>query len=166
MNKKQKKLGVERCICWVISITANGSQINTVKDMKEQILEIAEKLRLELITENQAQNLLLGLFGVSGRFYTDKEIEKIKYLSFLQGTVDGDTEEDKNLEQNLDNSNEKLHISDVSDDLIRYRHKVHKILSTYAPYRIGTRYYALQNIETGEKFYDVPSHDCLPMNWD
>jgi hypothetical protein len=77
--------------------------------MKEQILEIAEKLRLELITENQAQDLLLGLFGVSGRFYTDKEIEKIKYLSFLQGTVDGDTEEDKNLEQNLDKSNEKLH---------------------------------------------------------
>lgn len=72
----------------------NGSQINTVKDMKEQILEIAEKLRLELITENQAEALLLGLFGVSGRFYTDKEIEKIKYLSFLQGTVDGDTGEE------------------------------------------------------------------------
>ena len=34
--------------------------------MKEQILEIAEKLRLELITEYEAQNLLLGLFGVSG----------------------------------------------------------------------------------------------------
>ena len=46
----------------------NGSQINTVKDMKEQILEIAEKLRLELITEHEAQNLLLGLFGVSGSF--------------------------------------------------------------------------------------------------
>ena len=62
--------------------------------MKEQILEIAEKLRLELITENQAQDLLLGLFGVSGRVYTDKEIAKIKYLSFLQGTVDGDTDEE------------------------------------------------------------------------
>jgi hypothetical protein len=46
--------------------------------MKEQILEIAEKLRLELITDDQAQDLLLGLFGVSGRFYTDKEIEKKK----------------------------------------------------------------------------------------
>lgn len=33
--------------------------------MKEQILEIAEKLRLELITEYEAQNLLLCLFGVS-----------------------------------------------------------------------------------------------------
>ena len=32
----------------------------------------------------------LSLFAVSGRFYTDKEIEKIKYLSFLQGTLDGD----------------------------------------------------------------------------
>jgi len=69
-------------------------QINTLKDMKKQILEIAEKLRLELITEDEAQDLLLGLFGVSGRFYTDKEIEKIKYLSFLQGTVDGDTGEE------------------------------------------------------------------------
>ena len=36
--------------------------------MKEQILEIAEKLRLELITEYEAQNLLLCLFGVSGSF--------------------------------------------------------------------------------------------------
>lgn len=33
--------------------------------MKEQILEIAEKLRLELITEYEAQNLLLCLFDVS-----------------------------------------------------------------------------------------------------
>jgi hypothetical protein len=32
--------------------------------MKEQILEISEKLRLELITEDEAQNLLLCLFGV------------------------------------------------------------------------------------------------------
>jgi hypothetical protein len=36
----------------------------------------------------------LSLFAVGGRFYTDKEIEKIKYLSFLQGTVDGDTGEE------------------------------------------------------------------------
>jgi hypothetical protein len=77
-----------------VAIATNVSQINTVKDMKEKILEISEKLRLELITDDQAQNLLLGLFGVSGRFYTDKEIEKIKYLSFLQGTVDGDTGEE------------------------------------------------------------------------
>jgi len=31
--------------------------------MKEQILEIAEKLRLELITEDETQALLLCLFG-------------------------------------------------------------------------------------------------------
>ena len=37
--------------------------------MKEQILEIAEKLRLELITEYEAQNLLLGLFGVSNSVF-------------------------------------------------------------------------------------------------
>lgn len=37
---------------------------------------------------------LFRLFGVRGRFYTDKEIEKIKYLSFLQGKVDGDTGEE------------------------------------------------------------------------
>ena len=33
--------------------------------MKEEILNIAEKLRLELITDDQAQDLLLCLFGVS-----------------------------------------------------------------------------------------------------
>jgi len=58
--------------------------------MKEQMLKIAKDLEQGTITETEAQNLLLGLFGVSGRFYSDKEIEKIKYLSFLQGTVDGD----------------------------------------------------------------------------
>lgn len=34
--------------------------------MKEQILEIAEKLRLELITEYEAETLLLGLLGLLG----------------------------------------------------------------------------------------------------
>ena len=33
--------------------------------MKEQILDIAEKLRLELITTDEARDLLLGLFIVS-----------------------------------------------------------------------------------------------------
>ena len=60
--------------------------------MKEQILKVAKELEQGTITETEAQNLLLGVFG--GRFYTDKEIEKIKYLSFLQGTVDGDTGEE------------------------------------------------------------------------
>lgn len=32
--------------------------------MKDQILEIAERLRLELITEYEAEILLLGLFSV------------------------------------------------------------------------------------------------------
>lgn len=47
-----------------------------IKGMKEQILEIAEKLRLEIITEDEAQDLLLDLlFGVSSRFdgYCSKE---------------------------------------------------------------------------------------------
>ena len=42
----------------------NGIQINTVKDMKEQILEIAKDLEQGIITETEVQNLLLGLFGV------------------------------------------------------------------------------------------------------
>ena len=37
--------------------------------MKEQILEIAEKLRLELITDNEARNLLLGLLSVSNSVF-------------------------------------------------------------------------------------------------
>jgi hypothetical protein len=59
----------------MVALLHNGSQINPIKDMKEQILEIAEKLRLELITDDQAQDLLLGLFGVSSRFggYCSKE---------------------------------------------------------------------------------------------
>ena len=60
--------------------------------MKEQILEIAEKLKLELITEDEAQDLLLGLFGVSGRVYSDEEIRRIKYLSFCGGLVDNGEE--------------------------------------------------------------------------
>jgi len=43
--------------------------------MKEQILGIAEKLRLQLITEYEAQNLLLVLFGVSGSF-TASDMER------------------------------------------------------------------------------------------
>ncbi len=38
--------------------------------MKEQILEIAEKLRLELITEDEARTLLLGLLGVSKHLFS------------------------------------------------------------------------------------------------
>ena len=61
---------------------------------------------------------------------------------------------------------QQLNIAGVSDSLlIKYRGKVHKILQTYAPWRIGTKYYTLKDIETGEKFYDIPSCDCLPMNY-
>ena len=46
----------------------NGIQIKTVKDMKEQILNIAKDLEQNTITETEAQNLLLVLFGVSGSY--------------------------------------------------------------------------------------------------
>lgn len=36
--------------------------------MKEQILKIAKDLEQGTISETEAQNLLLGLFGVSGSF--------------------------------------------------------------------------------------------------
>ena len=62
--------------------------------MKEQMLKIAKDLEQDTITETEAQNLLLGLFGVSGRFYSDEEIRKIKYLSFCQGLVDNDTSDE------------------------------------------------------------------------
>ena len=72
--------------------------------------------------------------------------------------------DNKNTE--LENTDKKLHISDVSDSsLIKYRGKVYKILKTYAPWRIGTKYYSLEDIETGEKFYDIPSCDCLHMDY-
>ena len=41
------------------------ASINTVKDMKEQILKIAEQLQKDQITTKQAQTLLLDLFGGS-----------------------------------------------------------------------------------------------------
>ena len=61
--------------------------------MKEQMLKIAKDLEQGTITESEAQNLLLGLFGVSGRFYSDEEIRKMKYLSFCEGLVDNDNGE-------------------------------------------------------------------------
>ncbi len=62
--------------------------------MKEQMLKIAKDLEQGTITETEAQNLLLGLFGVSGRFYSDEEIRRMKYLSFCQGLVDNDNGEE------------------------------------------------------------------------
>ena len=57
--------------------------------MKEQILEIAEKLRLELITEDEAQDLLLGLFGVSGSFISVNEQEPPHDIELLAKSPTG-----------------------------------------------------------------------------
>ncbi len=63
--------------------------------MKEtELWELLVSLSANEISLAETHDRILCLFGVSGRFYTDKEIEKIKYLSFLQGTVDGDTGEE------------------------------------------------------------------------
>ena len=69
----------------IVALAGNEIQINIVKDMKEQILEIAEKLRLELITEDEAQDLLLCLFGVSSRFsgYCSKETLEGKRCKYI-----------------------------------------------------------------------------------
>ena len=48
--------------------------------MKEQILKIAKNLEQETITETEAQNLLLGLFGVSGQLKNWRDCEiKCRY---------------------------------------------------------------------------------------
>jgi len=44
--------------------------------MKEQILEISEKLQNKEITTDNAQTLLLGLFSVTNRF-SEKELENV-----------------------------------------------------------------------------------------
>jgi hypothetical protein len=43
--------------------------------MREEILEIASKLQFNMITENEAEDLLLKVFGVSSKFggYCSKE---------------------------------------------------------------------------------------------
>lgn len=62
--------------------------------MKTELSKITKDLEQGTITETEAQNLLLGLIGVDGRFYSDEEIRKIKYLSFCQGLVNNDTDEE------------------------------------------------------------------------
>lgn len=47
-------------------VAYNGTQINTVKDMKNEIIKIAKDLEQGSIDLNTARNLLLGLFDVSG----------------------------------------------------------------------------------------------------
>ena len=51
-------------------------QINTVKDMKEQIIKIGKELEQGTITENEAHSLLLCLFDVMSMLPTDEEIMK------------------------------------------------------------------------------------------
>lgn len=46
--------------------------------MKDKILEISDKLRKDVITIEEAESLLLGLFGVSGS-YSKEEIEQITH---------------------------------------------------------------------------------------
>lgn len=58
-------------VCKVSEV--NGLTLKT--QLKQKILEIAENLRLELITEDDAKDLLLNLFGDSSGFsgYCSKE---------------------------------------------------------------------------------------------
>jgi len=55
----------------------NGMQINTVKDMKAEILDIAKKLYYNHLTIETGTNLLLGLFDFSTR--TFKVGDKVKW---------------------------------------------------------------------------------------
>ena len=49
--------------------------------MKDKIIEITEDLKQGTITEHKAQNLLLGLFGVTNCYYVkDSEYKKIQEL--------------------------------------------------------------------------------------
>lgn len=64
------------------SLAHNGSQINAVKYMKRQILEIADDLSNDAITVEQAQDLLLRLFGVSKSF---AEGVKVKIIANTRG---------------------------------------------------------------------------------
>lgn len=50
--------------------------------MKEQILKITKDLEQGTITEIEAQNLLLGLFGVSVQLPTDEEISQADIALF------------------------------------------------------------------------------------
>lgn len=50
--------------------------------MKEQILKVAKDLEQGTITETEAQNLLLGLFGVSVQLPTDEEISQADIALF------------------------------------------------------------------------------------
>lgn len=49
--------------------------------MKEQILQISDKLRKNEITDKEAQRLLLKLFGVMSMLPTDEEI--IKHAGYM-----------------------------------------------------------------------------------
>ena len=50
--------------------------------MKNEIIKTAKDLEQGIITETEAQNLLLGLFGVSVQLPTDEEILKADIALF------------------------------------------------------------------------------------
>lgn len=57
--------------------------------MKEQILEIADKLRNGEVDSNEAQTLLLCLFGVSGSFISVSEQEPPYNIELLAKSPTG-----------------------------------------------------------------------------
>ena len=69
-------------------VSPNGSQINPVKDMKEQILKVAQDLEKGTIDSNKAQSLLLGLFGVSGSCSCG-----VKYVKTKKSDIPYDTDD-------------------------------------------------------------------------
>jgi hypothetical protein len=57
--------------------------------MKEQILKIAQDLKQDTITEYEAQNLLLSLFGVNGSWVYVNEKTPPKNIELLAKAPDG-----------------------------------------------------------------------------
>ncbi len=73
-------------------IRSAGQQSKKIPKWDEVFRYLTEKLKQNTITENEAQKLLFDLFGINGKFYSDKEIEQIKYKAFCQGIVDNDND--------------------------------------------------------------------------
>ena len=68
--------------------------------MKEQMLKIAKDLEQGTITETEAQNLLLGLFGVSGSCSCG-----VKYVKTKKSDIPYDT--DGNVHENAKSCTQK-----------------------------------------------------------
>ena len=64
----------------------------TRNDMNaEKVIDLLWEVKEGKKHPNKAYTELCVLFDVSGRFYSDEEIRKMKYLSFCQGLVDNDS---------------------------------------------------------------------------